>query len=230
MTQLILTAPHPCSYLDDQTATSAFVHPITPIDAPLYDLLLQHGFRRAGEHVYRPHCSACSACTPVRARVNDHVPSRSQRRILKRNQHLQRCIVPSSFTQEHYALYQTYIDSRHDDGDMYPASEEQYRSFILCGWSDTYFMEMRDNGALVGCAVTDRVASGLSAVYTYFDPDYSQASLGTLGVLWQLQLAKEWNLPYLYLGYYIADCQKMNYKTKFRPIESFKEKSWILQK
>ena len=91
-------------------------------------------------------------------------------------------------------------------------------------------MEMRDNGALVGCAVTDRVASGLSAVYTYFDPDYSQASLGTLGVLWQLQLAKEWNLPYLYLGYYIADCQKMNYKTKFRPIESFKEKSWILQK
>jgi arginine-tRNA-protein transferase len=221
------TPPHACSYLEEQQATTLFVDPAARIDPALYSALSTLGFRRSGRHLYRPHCEHCNACIPVRIPVAEFAPRRSQRRILRRNADLTVTVRDAELTEENYALYARYIGERHDDGDMYPPSREQFRSFLLCDWSDTRFVEFREDDRLVAVAVTDRVDDGLSAIYTYYDPDHPKRSLGVHAILWQIEHARERGLPNLYLGYWIKRCRKMRYKTEYRPLEMRVGERWV---
>ena len=159
--------------------------------------------------------------------VDAFEPKRSQRRVLKRNTDLEVRIEEAAFSRRHYALYERYISLRHADGDMYPASEDQYRSFLLSPWSNSVFLSLYEGERLLSVAVTDRQPSGLSAVYTFFEPNEDKRSLGTLSILEQIKLCRDWGLPYLYLGYWIKDCDKMNYKTQYRPTEMFVNDRWL---
>lgn len=220
------TPPHDCSYLPDREATTMFVDPRANIDKRLYSQLTALGFRRSGSHYYRPHCEACNACIPVRLRVEDFRPDRSQRRVLGRNADLTCELVPATFTERYYRLYAHYIEQRHADGDMYPPSREQFTSFLVEGATDSWFLEIRLGDDLIGLAAIDLLDDGLSAIYTVFDPAHEHRSIGTFAVLWQIEQARARQLPYLYLGYWIRECRKMNYKTRFRPIEALQHGHW----
>ncbi len=221
------TSPHPCSYLDDKKAITLFADPHSDIDLPLYDKLTNMGFRRSGAYLYRPNCNHCKACVATRLPVAEFQPKRRHRRVLKANQSLSVSIVEPSFSQEHYDLYQRYISQHHADGDMYPPSPEQYQSFLISPWSKTKFVEFRMDSVLLAVAVMDYLQDGLSAIYTYFDPDYSKLGLGNYAVLWQIKQAQKSGLTYLYLGYWIKQCRKMSYKTQFRPAELYINQQWL---
>lgn len=220
------TPAHDCSYLPDRKATTMFVDPRAHVDKHLYSQLTALGFRRSGSHYYRPHCENCNACVPVRLKVNQFQPDRSQRRVMSKNADLDCKMVRASFSERYYSLYAHYIEQRHADGDMYPPSREQFTSFLVEGATDSWFVEIMDGEKLVGLAAVDMLDEGLSAIYTVFDPAYEHRSLGTFAVLWQIEEAKRLGLPHLYLGYWIEECRKMNYKTRFRPIEALRDGQW----
>ena len=223
---LLLVPPSECSYLEDQFSSSAFVDPNAPMSTRLYGQLLRLGFRRSGRLVYRPHCETCQQCRSVRIPVEEFTPRRRHRRIQQRNAEVE--IVPGNarFQAEHYALYQRYTASRHAGGSMADSDEAEYMSFLQADWCDTQFVELRENGQLLGVAVTDQLEDGLSAVYTFFEPELPDRSLGAFAILAQISLAKRLGLPYLYLGYWVRDCDKMRYKTDYRPIEVHSEGRW----
>ena len=225
--KFFVTPPHECSYLDDREATTLFVDPAARMDNDLYSALSTLGFRRSGRHVYRPHCEACSACIPVRIPVDRFALRRSQKRIHNRNADLDVRIVDAEFSEERYDLYARYIRERHSDGDMYPPSREQFRSFLLCEWSATRFIEMREGERLLAVAVVDVIRDGLSAIYTFFEPEASKRSLGVYAILWQIDYAARQGWPHVYLGYWIKQCQKMSYKTDYRPLEMYVGERWV---
>ena len=221
------TQPHDCSYLEQQQAVTLFLDPAEPIDEEVYGRLSELGFRRSGDHLYRPHCPRCKACVPARIPVELFTPNKQQKRIYKRNQDLQVERRPPRLTDEIYQLYSRYINTRHADGDMYPPSEQQFSSFLVSDSSFCEFNEFRLDGRLLAVAVTDRLANGLSAVYTFFDPDEPRRSLGRYAILWQIEEARRSELPALYLGYWIRNCRKMNYKTEYRPLEMLISQRWV---
>jgi arginine-tRNA-protein transferase len=221
------TQPHPCSYLQDQQATTLFLDPSLPLDANTYAELSELGFRRSGEHLYRPHCQACTACIAARIPVARFRPTRQQQRILRRNQDLEVRESAARGSEEHYQLYARYIEERHADGDMYPPSREQFNGFLLRDLPFCRFFEFRLQGQLIAVAVTDVLPNGLSAVYTFFDPQLPNRSLGRYAILWQIAEAAHRGLPAVYLGYWIKQCRKMSYKTQYRPIELFVNRRWI---
>ena len=226
--KLYATRPHPCSYLPGEDATTVFIDPTASLDAALYSELSRYGFRRSGANVYRPHCENCQACVPIRLMVNNFKPNRSQKRCLKNNRDLTITVVHTIDTPEHYALYEKYINKRHCDGDMFPASHAQYTDFLTAEWGVTEYLEMRDaNNKLIALAVTDTLDHGLSAVYTFFDPDEAHRSLGNFSVLHQIQYAQNNNLTFIYLGYWIRKCQKMNYKINYRPYQVLIDQHWV---
>lgn len=226
--QFYLTPVHPCSYLDDREARTLFLDPRDTIDPPIYGALTRLGFRRSGSHLYRPHCTGCSACIPVRVAVDDFEWKRRFRRTLQRNSDVELRIAPAAYRDEYYDLYARYIQARHGDGDMNPPSAEQFRSFLLSTWGRTAFVVLTIAGRTVAVAVTDMLTDGLSAIYTFFDPELADRGLGTYAVLRQIQLAQERGLDYLYLGYWIKDCDKMSYKIDFRPAELFVNNRWVV--
>lgn len=220
------TPPHDCSYLPDREATTMFVDPRARVDKKLYSQLTALGFRRSGSHYYRPHCEQCNACVPVRLKVDQFRPDRSQRRVLKKNADLQCHLVPAAFSEHYYQLYADYIEQRHKGGDMYPPTREQFTSFLVEGAIDSWFLEIHQEDRLIGLAALDLLDDGLSAIYTVFAPDMDDRSLGTYAILWQIEEACRRGLPHLYLGYWIKQCRKMNYKTRFRPIEALQDDQW----
>ncbi|MGH1371569.1 MAG: arginyltransferase [Cellvibrionaceae bacterium] len=224
--RLFATHPHSCSYLEDEEATTIFVDPKQPVDAALYSTLSERGFRRSGAHLYRPHCKSCNACVPARVPANHFSRNRKQRKCWNRNRDL---LINSTRqqTDEHYQLYAKYIEMRHSDGDMYPPTREQFDSFLTTEWDVTEFLEFRLEGRLIAVAVCDQMKSGYSAVYTYFDPCYERRSLGVFAILWQIELCKQLGLNSLYLGYWIKQCQKMSYKTEYRPLELLTDNRWV---
>ncbi|MGH1471248.1 MAG: arginyltransferase [Cellvibrionaceae bacterium] len=226
--KLFATHPHECSYLPEQEATTVFIDPEEVIDKELYQHLSTLGFRRSGSHVYRPNCENCNACVPVRIPVDLFLPNRRQKRCARINQDIDIQEVDSASSDEHYELYERYITTRHKDGDMYPPSREQFSGFLTSEWGLTRFFEMRLHKKLVGVMVCDLLNDGLSAVYTYFDPEYPKRSLGVFGILSQIQQAQTFSLKYLYLGYWIKESQKMSYKSEYRPLELLIEKRWRL--
>lgn len=226
--QLYQTSPHPCSYLKKQQAVTAFVDPETIISSDNYEKLSSLGFRRSGAYLYKPMCETCNACIPVRIPTSTFVPSRSQKRCIKRNQDISVQLKKYIDLTQHYPLYAEYINLRHADGDMYPPSESQFSEFINGKREETQFLEFRLGETLIGCAVIDRLPQSLSAIYTYFDPLSCDRSLGRFAILYQINLAQRMGLEHVYLGFWIKDSQKMNYKADYRPIEIFSKNMWIL--
>jgi arginine-tRNA-protein transferase len=225
--RVFATHPHVCSYLPDQQATTLFIDPAARIDAVVYGQLSEIGFRRSGPHLYRPHCGHCTACVPARVSAVGFAPNRQQRRIWRRNQDLRIEDRHSIDSDEFYHLYARYIDGRHRDGDMYPPSRQQFDSFLTREWDITRYRCFYDGERLVAVAVVDVMQNGLSAIYTFYDPDLPQRSLGVYAVLSQIELARDLGLPHVYLGYWIKACRKMAYKINYRPIELLIGGKWL---
>ncbi|WP_297821725.1 arginyltransferase [uncultured Paraglaciecola sp.] len=222
-----ITAPFACSYLPEQDERLLIFMSDSVPNITEYDFLIGAGFRRSGTQVYRPHCEACKACESIRLPVDIFTASKSQKRIMKRNQDLT-IHISDNDKPEYYPLYESYVNQRHADGSMYPATKEQYQGFILSPWNNALFIEIYATNELIGVAVTDNLASSLSALYTFFKPDQQQRSLGNFAILQQIELAKSLNKPFLYLGYQIDTCQKMSYKQNFLPHERFFDDKWQL--
>jgi len=234
------TAPYSCSYLPERTARSQValtkvvetpgLPPETDLNPDLAiaygSLLVQHGFRRSGTFIYRPHCDDCHACVPVRLPVDRFIPDRAQRRAIQRHAELAVQVCPPVYSEEHFLLYQRYLHTRHPQGGMDEDSREQYQQFLLQSPIETFFVEFRESRILRMVCVIDKLKDGLSSVYTFFDPELPRASLGTYAVLWQIDACRQARLPYLYLGYWIRESRKMAYKTRFRPIEGYREGYW----
>jgi len=221
------TQPHSCSYLPEEQATTLFLDPSQPMDVQVYADLSDMGFRRSGDHLYRPHCQNCSACVPARIPVDLFVPNRQQKRIFKRNADLEVRSTKPHFTEEYFDLYQRYIEQRHADGDMFPPSRDQFSTFLVRDLKFCRFFEFRLEKRLLAVAVTDMLPNGLSAVYTFYEPDEERRSLGRYAILWQIAEAARLRLHAVYLGYWIKNCQKMNYKTQYRPIELLTNQRWV---
>ncbi len=218
---------HACSYLDDQQARNIYPDPKLIMTNNLYSQLIQLGFRRSGDFSYRPYCEHCQACIPVRINTEKYKPNRSQRRCLANNQDVTMNLLEPIFDEEHFALYQRYLSGRHIGGGMDNPTEDNYMGFINSKWSDTALLEFRINKQLVAIAVTDFVADGASAFYTFFEPKYAKRSLGTYAIMQQIKFTRSNNQPHLYLGYWIKNCQKMVYKQNFSGLEAFKEQRWL---
>lgn len=218
--------PHLCNYLAMKTAQTAFVHPSYPISTAVYAKLITKGFRRNGDDVYKPQCPSCNACIPVRVNVADFKPNRNQKRCQSKNQHTQALIRPAVFQPQHYELYKRYQRMKHPDSSMQYATADEYIRFLSSTWCDTFFVEFKIEQRLVAVAIIDYLDDALSAVYTFFDPDFAHYSLGVYAVLWQLEYAKCSKLDWLYLGYWIADCKKMRYKNQYQPLETFRNNRW----
>lgn len=224
------TAPFPCSYLSEQQARSQVAIPPDHIDAPVYGMLVHRGFRRSGQFTYRPRCDGCQKCIPVRVRTLEFTPDRTQRKIINRmSAHGDFTIreLPLAFYPEHYALYLAYQQSRHPQGGMDEDDPEQYREFLLSSGVDTRLVEFRLHDAVVMVSIIDVLPDGLSAVYTFYDPSDPKASYGTYAILWQIIQCQHNQLPYLYLGYWIAESDKMAYKARFQPMDLLDDGRWI---
>lgn len=221
------THPHPCSYLEEQQATTLFVDPDTEVDPYVYQELADIGFRRSGSHIYRPHCASCNACIPARVAVATFSQKRQQRKNWNRNQDLHVEQVTSIDDPIYYDLYERYISERHADGDMYPANKDQYDSFLTDNGGMTQFFGFWLQQQLVAVAVVDVMPAGLSAIYTFYEPGMDRRSLGRFAILWQIEHARTLGLPHVYLGYWIKQCQKMSYKIDYRPVELLINSRWL---
>ncbi len=221
-----LTPPHNCGYLPGRSAVTIFVDPRRRPSIATYSMLSQHGFRRSGNHVYRPQCPTCSACIPVRVPVDEFEITRAQRRTLRANADV--TLVPKKpiFHREHYALYERYVSSRHAGGSMENPDPDSYVEFLTANWAETVFYEFRVGTQLLAVAVVDHLEDSLSAVYTFFDPALSHRSLGRLAILKEIEIARALQAKWLYLGYWISACRKMSYKSEYQPLEHFIAGEW----
>ena len=192
------------------------------------DLLTEAGFRRSQGFLYKPVCPGCAGCVPVRVAVDRFRPSRGFRKVLKRNADLAYAERPARATPEQFTLFRRYLASRHGDGGMVKMGWESYRDMVDVSPPTTRVVEFRDaEGRLVGASLTDYIRSGLSGVYKFFDPDAEHRSLGTHTLLWHVERARELALPSVYLGYWIEDCRKMAYKSRFAPLERLDGAEWV---
>lgn len=222
-----LTPPHACAYLAGRSANTLFADPALAVTTQLYDTLIDHGFRRSGAHLYRPHCANCDACIPVRVPVSEFQPRRRHKRVWQRNHDLDVRCAGAMYDEEHFQLYQRYLVQRHGNNRMNETTPEHYHELFAAPGIDTRLYEFRHSQRLLAVAVVDHLAQGLSSVYTFFDPAEAARSLGVYAVLWQIREAERIELPWLYLGYWIKECRKMSYKGQYRPLEIYRRNRWL---
>jgi leucyl-tRNA---protein transferase len=235
--QFYLTAPSPCPYLPGREERKVFTHLVGERAPELNDLLTHGGFRRSQSIAYRPACETCRACVSVRVVVEEFRPTRSMRRVAERNGDLvaeMRVPVPTS---EQYSVFRGYLDSRHRDGGMADMTVLDYAMMVEDSHVETRIVEFRrrgpdsritgrGNGPLLGVALTDVLSDGLSMVYSFFDPDAGERSLGTFIILDHIARARRLGLPYVYLGYWVKGSKKMDYKGRFMPQERLTGDGW----
>lgn len=225
--KLHTTESYPCSYLPDQLARSQIAVPDShPVDAQAYAELIREGFRRSGYFVYRPHCEHCAACVPVRIVVDQFAPNRSQRRAWKHHHTLRASVHKLHFHPDHFRLYRRYQQKRHALSEMSCDTHDQYCEFLLQSSIDSVLVTFHEGNQLKMVSIIDQLPDGLSSVYTFFDPDEPQGSLGTFSILWQINYCQIEKHSYLYLGYWIEESRKMNYKAHFQPLEYFRQGRW----
>ena len=233
--QFYLTAPSSCPYLPGQHERKIFTHLVGKRAAALNDLLTQTGFRRSQTIAYRPACEGCRACVSVRVLVDDFRPSRSQRRTQRLNADLAGEFIPPKPTGEHFALFRAYLDARHPEGGMADMSSLDFSMMIEDTHIDTQLTEYRPqrsraassrSGRLYAVCLTDRLADGLSLVYSFYTPDDSRRSLGSFVILDHIDKARRLGLPHVYLGYWVEDSKKMGYKAAYLPQERLGQNGW----
>jgi leucyl-tRNA---protein transferase len=221
------TTPLPCPYLPDRLERRVVTELIGRDANLLHEQLSLAGFRRSHGIAYAPACSGCDACKAVRVLAPLFRPSRSQRRVLNRNRDLRVEIGEPVATQEQYQLFSAYQKGRHGDGDMSKMDYFDYQGLIEDTSVDTALIEFRDaDDQLVAACLTDHMANGLSAVYSFFDPALENRSLGTHMILWMIDKARQRGLEYVYLGFWINGCTKMDYKARFQPLETRTKDGW----
>jgi arginine-tRNA-protein transferase len=235
--QFFLTAPSPCPYIEGQFERKVFTHLVGDKAPELNDLLTQGGFRRSQNIAYRPACETCRACVSVRIITDEFQPSRNMKRVLERNADLIGALHDAEPSTEQYSLFRTYLDSRHRRGGMSDMTVLDYAMMVEDTHVDTKVIEYRrrgpdsfitgkGHGELLAVALTDKMADGLSMVYSYFSPDHADRSLGTFMILDHIARAKAMGLPHVYLGYWVNGSRKMNYKIRFQPQEHLGPKGW----
>jgi arginyl-tRNA--protein-N-Asp/Glu arginylyltransferase len=230
--QFFLTPGGSCPYLPGRVERKVFARLIGPHAGSLNDALTHSGFRRSQMIAYRPACDGCSACVSVRVVAGEFNHNRSMRRIERRNADIIREVLPAEATREQFSLLQAYLASRHAGGGMSDMGLFDYVAMVEETPVETTLIEYRlrdargGAGALIGCALTDVLQDGLSMVYSFFDPAYADRSLGTYMILDHVRAAKAKRLPYVYLGYWVGGSDKMDYKSRFRPLEALGPAGW----
>jgi arginine-tRNA-protein transferase len=236
--QFYLTAPSPCPYLPQRQERKVFTHLVGPNSSALHDLLTQGGFRRSQGIAYRPACEACMACVSVRVCADSFRPTQSMRRVARQNRDLIGRFRPAQATSEQYGLFRRYLDSRHAEGGMAHMSVLDYALMVEDSHVESGVVEYRrrgpdsaivgrDQGDIIACTLTDVLSDGLSMVYSFFDPDLADRSLGTFMILEHIGRARKLGKPYLYLGYWVDGSPKMAYKARFRPQERLTTRGWL---
>jgi arginine-tRNA-protein transferase len=235
--QFFLTAPSPCPYLDGQFERKVFTHLVGDKAAEMNDLLTQGGFRRSQNIAYRPACETCRACVSVRILAQEFIASRNMKRVLQHNSDLVGHMHNAEPSTEQYSLFRSYLDARHRRGGMSDMTVLDYAMMVEDTHVDTKVIEYRrrgpdtfitgkGQGELIAVALTDKMADGLSMVYSYFNPDFDERSLGTFMILDHIARARAMGLPHVYLGYWVNGSRKMNYKMRFMPQEHLGPKGW----
>jgi arginine-tRNA-protein transferase len=221
------TAPLPCPYLAGRTERKIVTELSGAEAETLHDRLSRAGFRRSHNIAYSPVCPGCRACIPIRIVAGEFLPDRTQRRIIRANEDLATAELPARASAEQFSLFQRYQSARHGDGDMAAMGFYDYRAMVEDTPITTGIVEFRDaSGRLVGACLTDWLSDGLSAVYSFFEPEANRRSLGTYAILWLVARARALNLPYVYLGYWVPESAKMAYKSRFRPSETLAGGVW----
>ncbi|MEO1192036.1 MAG: arginyltransferase [Pseudomonadota bacterium] len=219
----------PCPYLPHLNERKLFTDLATPGGRRLYDDLSRAGFRRSHRFAYRPACTHCQACVPVRIDAANFRATASLRRVKRRNADLWSSERPARATAEHFRLFARYVEERHGDGDMAAMTFADYQAMVEESVLDTRLHELRDaDGRLQAVALVDWLDDGPSAVYSFFDSDAAERSLGTQVILQLIDDALTYGLPYVYLGYWIAETRKMAYKTRFRPLQALGPQGWYV--
>lgn len=235
--QFYLTAPTPCPYLPGREERKVFTHLVGERAPALNDVLTQGGFRRSQNIAYRPACEACRACVSVRVSASDFELTRNLNRLKRRNRDVIGTEVTPGPSSDQYSLFRRYLDERHPDGGMADMSVLDYAMMVEDSHVATTMIEYRFRGPdtaitgvgagpLIAVALTDVLGDGLSMVYSFFDPDYRDRSLGTFMIIDHLQRARKLGLPYVYLGYWVEGSRKMDYKARFRPQERLGPRGW----
>lgn len=227
--QYYITPPHDCSYLEGKSARMVFLDPAHKIEVTTLSELSRVGFRRSGDFIYRPECHLCRQCLSSRVPVDSFQMNSRQKKAWKRNQDLiVKISYPKDATDEHYQLYERYINERHADGDMFPPSYDQFEKFLIHSCSNSFFLELWKDDRLISVSTCDVLDDGISAVYTFFDPSENRRSLGVFAILKQIDYVKTKLQSYLYLGYWVPHSDKMNYKSQYSPFEILLDGQWRL--